>query len=542
MRLINSMKMQQIKNNKHINRLYAKNNARKPYIGISQNFGIKKEIKQQAIAFKGLFDNFNFLKKRRKIKEIQELRNSHGKRLFSSYTATVLANENSEIQERAIKIAQLEDENKEALFENHVAIFLAKKDDDILEYAIQMRKIRKENNERFFDYDYYLETILKEGKDAIEKAIELAQFKDKNGKNLLNEDLVTTLVKENDENIKKAIELIKIKDKYERKVFSKSSIFEIIKETSFENLQQVNALIQRLPIDYYDDKKIFENALREFLINNSDINLKDFIDYINQINIKGISEIAPMMKKFKAKELLDFYSYHYRNGKKTKFKRKDLILDKDITEYLSKNHLNARNLSALYSAFPLTSRRVGEIPDDWLNKTNPKDKKKITEKIYEAMDQFQIDHSEENLSKTLTKLLSKKTTVSYINSGTFGSGYKISIEGAKTYCLKIFHTDAKTEYLDYTNHGRYIEVQTGMFLNNHSNEFVKMYFGKVCPQMYHDAFLVTQFLDSDTKIDENILLYKKGQYKINNTDKTRNMLRGKIFDYGGTDIKKVNNT
>ena len=531
------MKINTINNTPYNKKIITKNITRNPRnIGIKQN-----KVKQyglQQIPFSGLFSNFRFFEKRKKRKEIEELRNSRGKKLFSSYTATVLANENSKIQERAIKIAQLEDENREALFENHVAIFLAKKDDETLEYAIQMRKIKNHKNERFFNYDYYFETIIKEGKQAAQKAIELAQIKDENGKNLLNEDLVTSLAMKDDENIKKAIELIKIKDKYNRRIFNKSSIFEIIEKISSENLLLVNALVQRLPIDYYDEEKIFEKSVCDLLINNTDIDLEDFVSYIDQINIKGISEIAPMMKYFKAKELLDFYSYHYRNGKKTRFNRKDLIFDENITQYLSENYLNARNLSALYSAFPLTSRRVGEIPDDWLNKTNPKDKKKITEKIYEAMDQFQIDHSEENLSKELSKLLSKKVTVKYIDSGTFGSGYKISMEGARACCLKIFHSNTKIKYLDTTNHGRYIEVQTGIFLNNHSNEFVKMYFGKVCPMMYKEAFLVTQFLDLDTEIDENNISEQKGQYQINNSDRTRNTLRGKIYDFGGTEVKE----
>lgn len=531
------MKIHTINNNPYNKNIGTKNITRNSYNTITKQNQTRKKESSQKVSFAGLFSNIHFFKKRKKRKEIEELRNNQGKKLFSSYTATVLANEKSEIQERAIKIAQLEDENQERLFENHVAIFLAKKDDEIVEYAIQMRKIKNEKNERFFNYDYYIETILKQGKSAAKKAIELAQIKDEEGKNLLNEDIVTTLIKENDEDIKKALELIKIKDKYNRRVFGKNSILKIIKEITPENLCQINSLIQRLPIDYYDDKDIFEKALDEFLISNNDIDLKDFIEYIDQINIKGISEIAPIMKKFKAKELLDFYNYHYRNGKKTTFKRKDLILDKDITEYLSKNYLNARNLSALYCAYPLTSRNVGKIPNDWLDKTNEKDRKKVTDKIYEAIEEFLIDHSKENLSEKLSRLLSKKVTVNYIDSGTFGSGYKISIEGAKTYCLKIFHTDAKTEYLDITKHGRYAEVQTGIFLNSHSNEFVKMYFGKVCPKIYNDGFLVTQFLDLNTKIDENILLQEKGKYRISNSDKSHNMIQGRIYDYGGTEVK-----
>ena len=138
--------------------------------------------------------------------------------------------------------------------------------------------------------------------------------------------------------------------------------------------------------------------------------------------------------------------------------------------------------------------------------------------------------------ENLSKILNKKATVKKIGKGTYAQVYKISINGAQPTCLKSFPAHKNTRNNPY--HGRNIETQLGLFLNKHSNDFVKMHFGKVCDNIRRDGFIVTQFLDDNIQpqIEPNI----DESYKITYFDTHRNnYIQGKIIDYGGTSIEKI---
>ena len=204
----------------------------------------------------------------------------------------------------------------------------------------------------------------------------------------------------------------------------------------------------------------------------------------------------------------------------------------DLTNHLRKNHLLAHELEELLTIYPLLKREVGEIPADWLN--NVKDKKQATKEIYKAFQNFQNSKNTSAFSINLTKILSKKTTVEYLSKGAYGTTYKIEIDGAKTTCAKLFHTNFNT-YNDLVNGGHY-EVQAALFLNAHSSDFVKMHFGKVAGKENKDGFLVTQFLsDSITPIEEKTI---PNNFNIKYLDnKPQNIINGKIVDFGGVYIE-----
>ena len=164
------------------------------------------------------------------------------------------------------------------------------------------------------------------------------------------------------------------------------------------------------------------------------------------------------------------------------------------------------------------------------------DKEKATKKIYAAITKFTNNPKTKDLEKALSESLNKNTKVEMIGKGTYAKVYKISIDNAIPTCLKIFPASINTHNNSY--HGRNVETQLGLFLNQHSDQFVKMYFGKVCDFKRRDGFLVTQFLDENTvpKIDDNI---DAQGYKINYyDDHNRNYICEKIIDYGGVGVAK----
>jgi len=110
----------------------------------------------------------------------------------------------------------------------------------------------------------------------------------------------------------------------------------------------------------------------------------------------------------------------------------------------------------------------------------------------------------------------------------------IQIEDCEPVCLKLFYLKNKYNYLC---HGANFEVQTGLFLNTHSNDFVHMLFGKVSTKYAKDGFLVTQYLDSTKTPIKNDNL--QTGYSINYVDdKEENFINGVIIDYGGARINK----
>lgn len=136
----------------------------------------------------------------------------------------------------------------------------------------------------------------------------------------------------------------------------------------------------------------------------------------------------------------------------------------------------------------------------------------------------------------MSNILGKPVTVKKLGNGAFGTGYKISMDGSDDMCLKIF--DQVSANGDLSNvHGQHIEVQTGIFVNQHSNKFVKMYFGKVSPNNTSDGFLVTQFLSDGVTPDSSVGI-DSGSYTITSDDAAgnHNIINGIIIDFGAVNV------
>jgi len=287
-----------------------------------------------------------------------------------------------------------------------------------------------------------------------------------------------------------------------------------------------------------------------------DNDIKNFSDYINQIDFKKLYELAPDVEQYDSKKLLAFLDYYYKNGI-NEFNRDTLTFKGDLTEFLSQNHLSATNLEDFFTLFPLTKREIGSIPDGWLKNIPPKDRKAAIEKIYEAISSFQKEIKNEDstlkLANNLEEILNQKIEVETLKGGVFGKCYRIISDLADNVCLKIFRSDDLPHSVR-NKHGQFVEPQTGLFTNNHSNAFVKELFGRAATSQHPDGFLATQYLDEGIKPYKCSLLSKG--YKVISTDvtsnpqaifsdffndgikKNHNRISGKIIDFGGVEVNK----
>lgn len=317
-------------------------------------------------------------------------------------------------------------------------------------------------------------------------------------------------------------------DKLTSSIFTHSNDIQNSDEKTQKSCADLIQSIRKHSKKSYD----FPNRFIDFIKENFkyDGDLEDFNKYVNSINFDELFKTAPVMKKYSDTELLDFLETHYMRDC-SDFSKEDLTFN-NLSEFLSQNYINAITLDKLLNSYPLTSRNIGEIPADWLDKV--RDKTKAQKEIYEAIFAFQHHKDEKSLADDLTRILNKKTNVKKLNSGAFGTGYKIEIENAITTALKIFKPKNYTYGKSW--HGRNIEPQVALLVNNNSDKFVKMYFGCVCSKMQRDGFIVTQFLDNQTAAEQTHPSEKR-KYKIELHDyNENNLIKGKIIDFGAIEV------
>lgn len=319
-------------------------------------------------------------------------------------------------------------------------------------------------------------------------------------------------------------------------------------------------------------------ALSKYLAKNKKVDINELNNYIENVDKNALYQAAPSVENYTPQQNLDFYDYHYQSGTST-WDSSTLSLPDDLTQYLKDNYLDSDGMTKLLDKYPLTNRQVGEMPNGWLDAISPENQAAAQKEVYEAISKFQTSGNIDDLADDLTKTLGKDVKIKKLDSGCFGTGYKVSVDGVDDVCLKTFHgkdnamlqmqLDMQAEMLKkmgmsdkaveafnqqqlhkMTNmHGGGIEVQTGLFVNEHSDDFVKMYFGKVAGANDGDAFLVTQFLDdSVTPVSTGA----KGGYKIKSGDafkgesfigkifggQDHNIINGKIIDFGAVKVKK----
>lgn len=282
----------------------------------------------------------------------------------------------------------------------------------------------------------------------------------------------------------------------------------------------------------------------KFLQNNSDLDIKALNEYIKTLDFAEIVKIAPAVSEFQAEQYLNFTQYHFKNGTK-EFNSNTLTFDKldengGLTNFLIENYISEDELGKILTVFPATSSKVGTLPSDWLCNIKEDEQKQAIDDFYSAVDEFQKDDDDKKFKKKLSEIFNRDVSVEFVGSGNFGMGYKLSADGAIPLCLKVFDK-IYDEECSRNIHGRSIEPQTALFVNENSNKFVKMFCAKLSQINRNDGFMVTQFLD------ENIIPIETAQnnpdYQIASYDVMgkceHNIINGKIFDFGGVYVENA---
>lgn len=311
-----------------------------------------------------------------------------------------------------------------------------------------------------------------------------------------------------------------------------AAIIANMKKSNESNYEFFDSLVTSLRVGETFDTNIAEDINTWYTFDrNRNMDLTDFASYIKSVDFEELKKIAPQVGNYDISEKLNFFQYHYKAGTK-EFKEDNLKLSKDLTRYLMENYVSSRTLTEIFCRYPLTSRNVGQIPTGWLTNIPQAMIEETTEKIYSAIDNFKKERNIKDFSKSMSEILNKEVQVNKLGKGMFGKVYKISMYGEKDMCLKLFYGGKDIK----PTHGQHIEVQIGLFVNRHSNDFVKMYFGKVAPYGYNDGFMLTEYLSYDTQPTdcEDI----QGGYRIvsNDSNGEHNKKNSKIFDFGGIHI------
>lgn len=326
------------------------------------------------------------------------------------------------------------------------------------------------------------------------------------------------------------------------KDFDKKEIENLYQTFSEKFLKRSNAKRSDFDADFYvkllgtQEQYNFAKFVNRNVFTNN-IAIKDLQEYITKIDIEQIAKLAPAVNDYSAKEWLKFIEHHYKVGN-VSFTEETLTLTKDLTTYLSENYVTKQQMQECIVAYPKTNRDIGELPKGWFSEISSINKEKISSKVRAIIESFVSGSMDEkDFSAELSNLLNKEVKVEFLGVGLYGMVYKISTEGCEDVVLKKF----KQGYDWVQGHGSGIEVQTALFVNNHSNDFVKFYCGRVTGEDQNDGYLITQFLGENVTPIENTNV--KGGYHIKcidaNKEMEHNVISGKIFDFGDVIVTKA---
>ena len=310
-----------------------------------------------------------------------------------------------------------------------------------------------------------------------------------------------------------------------------SSALDFIKTPKYQELK--TTLFEKFDSKF--DAEDFDSKLQAYLIANKTGNPDDFINYVKSQDFNNLTSIAPRIKEFEPEQLFEFFNYHKSQG--TKLTPENLTYKGNLTHTLETNMTDYQQLSQILSRYPNTDRRVGHLPKEWINDIPKSEQKDFVANIYQAFSNFASIPKDErnvnNLATTLKSIFKKDVKVEQLGYGSFGSGYKISIENSKPFVLKAFNNiDDDLKYMKNI-HGRSIEPQNALYSKGKGNDFAGFYFGKVNDVIDKDGFMLNEFLpDKPSKSQQKDLTISRFDSSDVDRDYGHNFQYGKILDYG----------
>ena len=308
-----------------------------------------------------------------------------------------------------------------------------------------------------------------------------------------------------------------------------SSALDFIETPKFKEVE--NVIKSKFPHVYNES---FEAKLKAYYIANNTGNPDDFIKYVKNIDADELFKMAPRVAKFEEEQLIEFLNYHHQKG--TEFTVENLTYSGSLTKDMQKDLMDYDKLSQLLSRFPNTDRRIGHLPQEWMNNIPKENQKKFANELYEKINTF-VTSARDNLSvqqfeSSLTQLFNQKVTITQLTTGNYGTGYQITVGSQKSFVLKAFNTSPK-DFKGYNVHGRTIEPQNAMYAKGRSNDFAGFYFGSVADKFDNDGFMLVEFLPKkdgpEKPKDLSIHTLTSADF---DAKQKHNFQNGKIIDYG----------
>lgn len=260
-----------------------------------------------------------------------------------------------------------------------------------------------------------------------------------------------------------------------------------------------------------DRNKIIENSKRyEPLI----------IDFIEKIN--------NFFGKYNYNEMVyDIYETDLEKLYKTVFQlNRDNSNLSSPTKYLKRKPIDD---DGIYNLLKSKKDMAGCFPFSFLENTEKSKRSELTEHLHYLFKCTSIDlYNEHNtfksnkdvlkeLSKDISKLINKKTKITYVSDGNFKKVFEISLSGNK-YVWCIYHSDRSNRYLKEWKHD--VEIQNSFLVSG------KKYNGNV-------KFINIYAAGISNQRGERYLLYpfKKGQKKPIGNNPYNNLKRFQIIDF-----------
>lgn len=219
-----------------------------------------------------------------------------------------------------------------------------------------------------------------------------------------------------------------------------------------------------------------------------------------------------------------------------------------------KSFINYKKLDKLRKTGFYSKSFIGKIPGIFFKKLKIKKQKDIiAHKIFDLFLQYStilniefntlskeyIKNNIKNFSKELSFLIKQPVRLEFLDAGTFGSCYKLTIKN-KSFVYKVYYPHKSFDENIMTNmHGICTEPQIGYFCAHsvEKKKFVKFYCGCTATLSNPTCFILTEFIEQNSmKKNASVIKYLDIIAEENNE---QNIIDGKIIDFGGIYEKDI---
>lgn len=183
----------------------------------------------------------------------------------------------------------------------------------------------------------------------------------------------------------------------------------------------------------------------------------------------------------------------------------------DIGRYAASDLRTPEQVEYILRKYPQTSRFMGSVPYSWMKNIKKQEISECTKQIFDLFSDFaknvscrRCEHQsnyrkqmDESASK-IENLIGQKTKIEYLQDGTIGRTYKLSIGDEKFVIKTFFKNPVGLGY--YTRHGKGAEILSAVYAKHKApkGQFADFYFGKFARKDDLDGFMVTKFIDYDS--------------------------------------------